>query len=722
MKRIRTNALAAVCCLTLQTTWVCAQTPTIYAPNGGELYAVDAIESVEFEPSGGPYRIELSLDGGTTYEVLVDDYFGGPLGGGRYYWTPAAGHQSTQCLVKVTDHNTQVSDTSDAPFTIANTVRLLGIDRDAVFGTPLHINEPAVVRWFASSIFNALTIDLSLDGGATFATIAQGVSSPTLPAHEGSYCWIVEPHPTPNAVLRLVSSEQPEVFVDSEPFAIVALPAPRPVVEEPSDLVADVIHVPPLAASAIIRVPADQPTIAAAIAAALPGDTILIAQDTYLEHDLLIDKDLTLEGEDGAEATVIDGQGNGILEIASGTVELIGLKFVGGTATGPSWETGAVTNFGALTAHDCVFDNNNAWSLVAGIGGVSTEVLDCTFSNNSNGFRAFNGSNLSDCTFTDNGGVGVQVEASASLTRCRFTGQSTAIRAWGSTGVDDCTIEQNGQGIIVDLGSLDLTDSAVVGNGSGIGVGIGGATITGSVIANNSGIGLWLGGSSCYSAGEAIVNHSTIAANGTNVSMHEVECFGDPYDDAELTLGHSIVSHGADGQIVGDASEHAIVRCSLVHGPNQSFVGVCTTIDDDPLFCDPEGGDFRVFPGSPALTQECGVMGAFSKPCDVTAIAPTESADVMPLHAYLGVARPNPFNPSTRVSFGLEAAGRAELRVYDLGGRLVRLLVDQVLEAGVHEVIWDGRDSAGQPVASGLYFVRMETPGFHGTQKLALVK
>ncbi len=68
---------------------------------------------------------------------------------------------------------------------------------------------------------------------------------------------------------------------------------------------------------------------------------------------------------------------------------------------------------------------------------------------------------------------------------------------------------------------------------------------------------------------------------------------------------------------------------------------------------------------------------------------------------------PNPFNPETTISFSLPSSGAANLAVYNLKGQKVKSLVSQILTAGDHSVVWDGRDEQGLPVASGIYFSRL---------------
>lgn len=84
---------------------------------------------------------------------------------------------------------------------------------------------------------------------------------------------------------------------------------------------------------------------------------------------------------------------------------------------------------------------------------------------------------------------------------------------------------------------------------------------------------------------------------------------------------------------------------------------------------------------------------------------------------------PNPFNPSTQIAFTLAREEPVTLTVLDVAGRRVRLLAEGPLAAGVvHRRRWDGRDDGGRPVASGVYFYRLETPSFSQTRKMVLVR
>jgi glucose/arabinose dehydrogenase len=104
-------------------------------------------------------------------------------------------------------------------------------------------------------------------------------------------------------------------------------------------------------------------------------------------------------------------------------------------------------------------------------------------------------------------------------------------------------------------------------------------------------------------------------------------------------------------------------------------------------------------------------------------VAATSAVDDVPARAHLDQNFPNPFNPITSIPFVLPAGGgRTTLRLYDLAGRLVRTLVDEVLAEGEHETTWSGTDDGGRVVPAGSYLYRLECNGLATTRKLTLLE
>jgi hypothetical protein len=78
---------------------------------------------------------------------------------------------------------------------------------------------------------------------------------------------------------------------------------------------------------------------------------------------------------------------------------------------------------------------------------------------------------------------------------------------------------------------------------------------------------------------------------------------------------------------------------------------------------------------------------------------------------------PNPFNPSTTIRFSIPNTMHVTICIYNVSGDLVETLVNKQVPAGVHDVVWDASTKA-----SGVYFSRLEAPGFSQTRKLVLLK
>jgi hypothetical protein len=84
---------------------------------------------------------------------------------------------------------------------------------------------------------------------------------------------------------------------------------------------------------------------------------------------------------------------------------------------------------------------------------------------------------------------------------------------------------------------------------------------------------------------------------------------------------------------------------------------------------------------------------------------------------------PNPFNPTTKISFDLAREGQVKLQVFNVAGHLVKTLVDGAMPAKRgHEVAWNGLDEAGNRVPSGVYFYQLVTDDLTATKKMALLK
>jgi len=83
---------------------------------------------------------------------------------------------------------------------------------------------------------------------------------------------------------------------------------------------------------------------------------------------------------------------------------------------------------------------------------------------------------------------------------------------------------------------------------------------------------------------------------------------------------------------------------------------------------------------------------------------------------------PNPFNNKTIISYQLSNPSHVDLNIYNILGQKIRMLVSKKRPEGVYEVTWDGQNSHGLPVSSGIYFYRLKTKKFVKTKKMVLVR
>ena len=83
---------------------------------------------------------------------------------------------------------------------------------------------------------------------------------------------------------------------------------------------------------------------------------------------------------------------------------------------------------------------------------------------------------------------------------------------------------------------------------------------------------------------------------------------------------------------------------------------------------------------------------------------------------------PNPFNPETTLVYGVPAQRQVLIQVFDARGQVIVTLVDERRDGGFHPVRWDGTDSAGRAVASGVYFARLISDGRTLTKSMTLIR
>ncbi|MFH1842383.1 MAG: FlgD immunoglobulin-like domain containing protein, partial [bacterium] len=108
--------------------------------------------------------------------------------------------------------------------------------------------------------------------------------------------------------------------------------------------------------------------------------------------------------------------------------------------------------------------------------------------------------------------------------------------------------------------------------------------------------------------------------------------------------------------------------------------------------------------------------------CDFTMGTPPYPAVPEAMGFAVDANYPNPFNPSTRITYRMPRSGTLTISIYNVRGELVKQLIDEVVEAGEGFVVWDGTGDDGAEVSSGVYFYKTTALGKTSIQKMALVR
>ncbi len=190
----------------------------------------------------------------------------------------------------------------------------------------------------------------------------------------------------------------------------------------------------------------------------------------------------------------------------------------------------------------------------------------------------------------------------------------------------------------------------------------------------------------------------------------------------EIELGGVTPDTGYDHiNITGNANLNGTLNISLIDGfvpaPGDSFIILTTTgtvSDSFVTILKPTGVEIDVQINSDNVTVRV---------VSVTAIETSEIVyNIIPDNFKLNQNFPNPFNPTTTIRYGLPKAAKVQLSIYDMLGRKIVTLVNEIEQAGFHHVDWNGKTSNGSQVSSGTYIYQIETEAQVIQRKMLLMK
>lgn len=99
-----------------------------------------------------------------------------------------------------------------------------------------------------------------------------------------------------------------------------------------------------------------------------------------------------------------------------------------------------------------------------------------------------------------------------------------------------------------------------------------------------------------------------------------------------------------------------------------------------------------------------------------------DGSEVIPSSFALYANYPNPFNPTTNISYTIPEQGQVRLTIYNMLGQVVTTLVNEVQNSGTYELTWNGKSEAGINVSTGVYIYQLSTSNFIATRKMMLLK
>jgi hypothetical protein len=407
-------------------------------------------------------------------------------------------------------------------------------------------------------------------------------------------------------------------------------------------------HVPSMAATWIVdqQGGGDFTTIQAGIQGAASNDEIVVHPGIYFENINFLGKDVQVRGSAGAEATVIDGSagptGHGsCVSFVSGETAaalLDGFTLTGGRG---SFYRGLIendvedvlagggiyTNGASPTVRNCVIADNTA-EYAAGmlVSSGHPQVLHCDFDRNAAGSYgggiAGPGSAplIQDCSFTENsagyGAAAIHLFLPARIERCLFRDN----RAYIAAAV-------NASEAGADLQILDcvfIGNTAHGSDGAAVRIHEASATIEHCLFIDNSAAGTG-GGVFALDEGRTTVSDCTFfgnaAAYGGNLAVHRAELVVRNCISAAATAGNGLYCYLSTVSVqCSDA--WANVPQNYDGTPNPT--GTDGNIAEDPLFCDPQAGDFTLRADSPCAPDgnpDCGLIGRDGVGCEATPVA-----------------------------------------------------------------------------------------------------
>lgn len=189
--------------------------------------------------------------------------------------------------------------------------------------------------------------------------------------------------------------------------------------------------------------------------------------------------------------------------------------------------------------------------------------------------------------------------------------------------------------------------------------------------------------------------------------------------DASRLNGAAALAFDQEGAFGGDLFAANPTRQEIIRiesdGAVSTFASGFSNLEGgDCIAFDASGDLYAAESGKPGLTRIASVS--------IDTSVPNGGTPPAPYGFLLSPNAPNPFNPSTRISFELPSSGHTELSIHNVRGELVKRLLSGYLAAGPHEEWWDGTGRNGRSAASGVYIYRLRFGDLVESRRMVLLK
>jgi len=460
----------------------------------------------------------------------------------------------------------------------------------------------------------------------------------------------------------------------------------------------------------VINVPADSSTIQGGINGANDGDTVLVAFGTYNESINYTGKNiivgslyLTTLDTSYISSTIIGGDSSGSIVVfenfEDSTAVLIGFTFKDISLNS---ENGPQVIIYIEDASPKII--NNRFDNPYLFQGVESAVIYCQNSNSLIMNNMFTNGIIGNGNVL--GGFILSKNSNVTIKNNRFEN--------GYVGFAEPA------GFIVSVNSENIIESNIMNNPTM------GYCYTCAAISV-------LDGSDCIIRNNLIIQvvgdgYGVVVASESQYVSHNNTFVSNSVGYANLSstgIVNNDIIYGSSNAVYIDSNSTIQVSFSDIEGGWEGE----GNIDTDPLFCNPDSGDYTLAENSPCVgTGENGTnMGSFDVGCEEMDI---EYISGLPNRFSLFQNYPNPFNPTTTLRYDLPENSFVNINIYDMLGREVKKIVSGERVSGYHQAVWDGTDSFGKKVSAGVYLFQIRArPNQAGragefvqTRKMVLLK